>query len=44
MKSTRRAALNLLEDLKAIPPTFGVAILNKMRFLELLRDFDAITD
>ena len=44
MKSTHRAALNLFEDLEAIPPTFGVAILNKDRFLEILKESDILTD
>ncbi len=38
MKSTSRAALNLFEDLEATQPTFGVAILNKDRFLEILKE------
>ncbi len=44
MKSTLRAALNPLEDLEAIPPTFGVAILNKERFVEILKEFSTITE
>ncbi len=44
MKSTSRAALNLFEDLEATPPTFGVAILNKERFLEIIRDSNTTAD
>jgi len=44
MKSTRRAELDLFEDLEATPPTFSVAILNKERFLKILKESDILTD
>ena len=44
MKSTQKAELNLFEDLEAIPPTFGVAILNKERFVEILNECNTITE
>ena len=37
MKPNRIAQSNLFEDLEAIPPTSGVAILNKERCLEILK-------
>ena len=44
MKSTRREALNFFEDLEATPLTFGVAILNRERFVEILKEHNTITD
>lgn len=44
MKSTSGAALNFFEDLEATPPTFGVAILNKEKFAEILKECIATTE
>ena len=44
MKTARRTELGLFEDLEAAPPTFGVAILNKERFLEILKESNGITN
>ena len=44
MKSTRVAQSGLFEGLEATPPTFGVAILNKERFVEILKESSTITD
>ncbi|MBA7472972.1 hypothetical protein ES707_08304 [subsurface metagenome] len=44
MKSTRISQSNFLEGLEAIASSFGVAILNKEKFLEVLRDTDNLTD
>jgi len=44
MKTNRIVQPSFLEDLAVTPPTFGVAILNKERFLDTLRDSDTITD
>lgn len=43
MKSTLRTAPPF-EDLKAIPLTFGSAILNKERFIEILKECNTITE
>lgn len=43
MKTTRIVQPSL-EDLEIKSPTFGVAILNKERFLEILRETEVITD
>ena len=44
MKTNRVAYPSLFEDLEVTPPTFGVAILNKERFVEILKESSAITD
>jgi len=44
MKTNRRAELNFFEDLKVTAPTFGAAILNKERFVEILKECSAITE
>ena len=44
MKTSRIAKPSFPRDLEAAPPTFGVAILNKERFLEIIREADAIPD
>ncbi len=44
MKSTQKAELNLFEDLEATPPTFGIAILNKEMFVEILKECSTITE
>ena len=36
MKTNQRAELNFFEDLKVTAPTFGAAILNKEKFVEIL--------
>lgn len=44
MKTNRRVEPRLLEDLEATPPTLGVAILNKDRFVDILKESEDITD
>jgi 16S rRNA G966 N2-methylase RsmD len=44
MKSTRGASLNLFEDLEAKPLSFGVTILNKEKFVEILNECSTVTD
>lgn len=44
MKSTRIVTSRFLEDLEAKPLTSGVAILNKERFAEILKECGTITD
>ncbi len=44
MKTNRRAKLNFFEDLEVTAPTFGAAILNKERFVEILKECSAIAE
>ncbi len=44
MKTSRIAQSSFIEDLKVTPATFGVTILNKEKFVEILRECHAITD
>lgn len=44
MKSRRTTQSSLFEDLEVTPSTFGVAILNKEKFVEILKECEAIAD
>jgi len=44
VKSRHTTQSRLFEDLEATPSTFGVAILNKERFVEILKESSTITD
>jgi len=44
MKTNYKAQPKFFEDLEATPPIFGVAILNKEKLLEIVREAGAITD
>jgi len=44
MKTNRKAESRISEDLESPPPTLGVAILNKEKFLEVLKESDGIND
>jgi len=44
MRTNRKEQSSIFEDLKTAPPTFGAAILNKERFLEIIGEANAITD
>ena len=44
MKTNRIVKPSFLRDLEVVPPNFGVVILNKERFVEILKEADAITD